>query len=205
MPKKTISLTLNEEQADSLQSSFGGGAKVLTDGQFETIFRLAVESWIDLFAGTKRYRSLTEQYLEWLDSLYTEVLTEEEPSERRLFSQCHFPYGQAQYLARILREQQMGTWRRKALQTLKQLLSDRLKEAKEWINDSRGDERMVFQMSKGCRVELYTIMDSLLEANTKGISPVRPEGTIGSFVALSLVASNVETVLNEVEKLLKGF
>lgn len=176
----------------------------MTDAQLEVIARLALDSWVDLFSGRKRYRSLTEQYLEWLESVYTEVLTEEEPGERRLFSQCHFPYGQAQYLARILREQQIGTWRKKALRRLRQALSDRVKDAKDWVKDSRGEERMVFQMSKGCRVELYAIMDSLLEADTKGISPVRPEGTMGSFVALSLVASNVETVLNEVEKLLKG-
>jgi hypothetical protein len=204
MPKTAISLTLSTEQANSLQSSFGSNTKPLTDAQLESIARLALDSWVDLFSGRKRYRSLTEQYLEWLESVYTEVLTEEEPRERRLFSQCHFPYGQAQYLARILREQQIGTWRKKALTTLRQLLSDRLKDAKDWIKDSRGVERMVFQMSKGCRVELHTIMDSLLEANTKGISPVRPEGTMGSFVALSLVASNVETVLNEVERILKG-
>lgn len=204
MPKTAISLTLSTEQANSLQSSFGSSTKPLTDAQLEIIARLALDSWVNLFSGRKRYRSLTEQYLEWLDSIYTEVLTEEEPGERRLFSQCHFPYGQAQYLARILREQQIGTWRKKALRTLRQVLSDRVKEAKEWVKDSRGEERMVFQMSKGCRVELHAIMDSLLEADTKGISPVRPEGTMGSFVALSLVASNVETVLNEVEKLLKG-
>jgi hypothetical protein len=200
MPNKNISLTLTADQADSLQLSFGSGTKVLSDEQFNTIGRLALESWIDLFSGAKRYRSLTEQYLEWLGIIYTEVLTEEEPSERRLFSQCHFPYGQAQYLARILREQQMGMWRDKALQMLKQLLSDRLKEAREWVRNSRGEERMVFQMSKGARVELNTIIDSLLEANTKGISPVRPEGTMGSFIALSLAASNVEMVLKEVEK-----
>jgi hypothetical protein len=204
MPKTAISLTLSTEQTNSLQSSFGSRTKPLTDAQLEIIARLALDSWVDLFAGRKRYRSLTEQYLEWLESIYAHVLTEEEPRERRLFSQCHFPYGQAQYLARILREQQMGMWRKQALTTLSQVLSERVQEAKVWIKNERGEERMFFSMSKGCRVELFLIMDSLLEAKTKGIGPIRTEGTMGSFVTLSLIASNVETVLNEVEKLLKG-
>ena len=204
MPKKTISLTLSAEQVDALQSSFAGQTSALSDEQFDTIVRLAVESWIDLFGGHKRYRSLTEQFLDWLDQIYSTVLKDEEPGERRIFGRFHFPYGQAQYLARILRDQHLGAWRRKALESLKGLLEPRHEEAKKWSKDGRGEERMVFTVSKGARVELDGILGALSEANIPGVSPIRTEGTMGTHVSVSIVASNIPQLLNEVNKLLKG-
>jgi hypothetical protein len=204
MPKKTISLNLSAEQADSLQASFAGATNVLSDEQFETIARLAVGSWIDLFGGRKRYRSLTEQYLEWLDELYSTVLKDEEPGERRIFGQLHFPFGQAQYLSRILRDQHLGAWRRKAFESLKSLFEGRLDEAKKWAKDGRGEERMVFTVSKGARVEMDGILGTLSEANTPRVSPIRTEGSMGTHVSVSIVASNIPLLLNEVNKSLKG-
>jgi hypothetical protein len=204
MPKKTISIVLSAEQADSLQASFGGATNVLSDDQFETIARLAMESWIDLFGGHKRYRSLTEQSLDWLDQIYSTVLKEEEPGERRIFGRLHFPYGQAQYLARILRDQHLGAWRRKALESLKGLFEARLEEAKKWMKDGRGEERMVFTVSKGARVEVDGILGALSEANTPGVSPIRTEGSMGTHVSVTVVAANIPVLLNEVNKLMKG-
>jgi hypothetical protein len=204
MAKKTISLTLNEAQVDSLMASFASAGTELSDAQLAAIVNLAVDSWVELFAGRKRYRSLTEQYIEWLGDIYDQVLTSEEPNEGRLFSQFGFPYGQAQYFARILRNQRLGTWRKKALERLKQVLSAGLKEAQKAVQQKRPDERMEFQMSKGSRLELTAILSTLLDANTPGIIPIRDVGTVGNYITVSIAASNVEMVLKEIDKLLKG-
>jgi hypothetical protein len=204
MANKTISLTLSEAQVNSLMASFASSGTELNDAQIRTIVNLAVDSWVELFAGRKRYRSLTEQYLDWLGDIYDQVLTAEEPNETRLFSQFGFPYGQAQYFARILRNQRLGTWRKKALERLKQVLSADLKKAQDAVQKKRPKERMEFQMSKASRVELTAILSGLLEANTTGIIPIKSEGTVGDYITVSIAASNVEMVLKEIDKLLQG-
>src|SRR5262249_23340256 len=195
MPKKPLSITLSAEQADTLRASFGSSGVDVTDDQLNNLARLALDSWIDLFSGRKRYRSLTEQYLDWLDQIYSSVLKDEEPGERRLFSQFHFPYGQTQYLSRILRRQRLRALRRTALESLKRKLEPRLDEAKKWTKEGRGDERMVFTISKGARAELDGILSTLSEANVAGIAPIKTEGNIGSHVSVSIAASNVPLLL----------
>ncbi len=204
MAMKTISVSLSETQVNSLMASFASSGAGPSDAQLATIVNLAVDSWVELFAGRKRYRSLTEQYIEWLGDIYDQVLTTEEPNESRLFSQFGFPYGQAQYFARILRNQRLGTWRKKALQRLRQVLSGGLNEAQKAVKQDRPEERMEFQMSKGSRLELTAILSTLLDADTPGILPVRDVGTVGNYITISIAASNVGMVLKEIDKLLQG-
>ena len=204
MPKRTLSFTVSAEQFDIIQASFAKSGVNIDDGEIDTLVHLALDSWLQTFAGHNRYRSLTEQYLDWLKQIYTTLLRDEEPSERRLFTQLNFPFGQAQYLARILRDQRLGAWRRKALESLKLALESRLEEAKKWIKEARGEERMLLTISKGARVELDSMLGTLSEANTAGISPMKHEGSMGTRVSISIVASNLPYLVTEVNKQLKG-
>jgi hypothetical protein len=206
MAKKTITIQLSEEQVADLQGAFESLTEAkppnLSADQFQSIAQLAAESWIDLVAGRNRYRSLTEQYLNWLDKIYAHVLTDEEPSERRLYTRLHFPYGQAQYLARILREQHLGSWRKRSLHQLRAELEAKRTDAKKFVKDGRGEEQVALNISKGSKVELDNILGTLVERRVQGISPVKTVGSMGSSVAVLIVASNIEPVIQEIDQLL---
>lgn len=205
MPKKTLNLVLQAEQVDMLLAAFGSdGAKPLTEDDLTKIAELAVASWVDIFGGRKRFRSLTEQHLDWLSSIYTAVLPNEEPSELRLFGRLNFPYGQGSYLARVLREQRGAIWRRKSLQALKDALSAKTQEAKEWVKAGRGSERMNFLLSKGSKTELSTIVGSLALQGNNSLSPIRIEGSMGGYSYASIAAADLEPIVALTTKLLGG-
>src|SRR5262245_9306035 len=206
MPKKEVNVTLATEQVDALQASLRSLAdgKPPNDEQFRVLVSLAVGSWIDWLSGRKRYRSVTEQSIDWLSSIYTQILPQEEPSESRLYTHFNLPYGQAQYLARVLRDQHQGVWRTKALTALRDSLKVRVDEARQWIKESRGEERMTFLISKGSRVELSSVLGTLAQRGTPGLSPVRPEGTMGSYSYVSVAAADVVPILKEIDKVLEG-
>jgi hypothetical protein len=205
MSKKSVSVMLTAEEVEGLQSALqivtSGKPQQLKDDQLEAFVGLAVRSWIDLVTGRRRYRSLTEQYLDWLSQLYSSILQDEEPSEARLFTQLNFPYGQSQYLARVLRDQHPGPWRVKALAAVRKALLLRKVDASQWVKEGRGEDMISMNISKAGRVELGLLLGRLSERNVQGVSPIQTKGTMGSSVAVLLPASNVELLLSELDKI----
>ncbi len=204
MPKK-ISLTVENDELQALQGAFGDGTpKSLPDNKLEALAQLAFQAWSDCFCGRKKYRSLTEQHLEWLTQVYRTILVDEEPSERRLFLNFHFSYGQAQYLSRVVRQQGIPTWRVKALKALETALKKRADEADTWIGEGRGVDRMIFILPKSCRIELEAVYGTLLDGGTAGLSPYRTEGSMGTYVSLAICADDLKPVLKQVTKSLEN-
>jgi hypothetical protein len=206
MPRKTVSLTITTEDVDALNGAFGSsnGSGPLSDSQLQTVAQLALIAWLDLFGGRKQFRSLTELQLHGLNKIYAELLVDEAPSETRLFSQLGFGYGQAVYLARVLRQQRNGAWRKQALVDLGDALGKRLDESKQWIKDGRGAERMNFIISKASRIELEIALGNLLGKGVLTLSPIRLEGRMGTHVSLTMVAEDLEQILGEVKRLAGG-
>ena len=206
MPRKTVTMTITTEDIDALNGAFGSpnGSGSLTDSQLQTVAQLALLSWLDLFSGRKQFRSLTELQLHGLNKIYTELLANEAPSETRLFSQLGFGYGQAVYLARVLRQQRTGAWRKQALADLSDTLGKRLDESKKWVKDGRGTERMNFIVSKSSRIEIEIALGNLLDNSVLTLSPVKTEGRMGTHVSVTIVAADLEPILGEVTRLAGG-
>jgi hypothetical protein len=112
MPKKTITVVIEEAQLADLQHAF----PELEAGECAArVATFATAEMIALFAGKKRYLSLSHQYIEWLEKMNAELLPEVEFTPRRLMNQFYFPPGSASYISRVLRDRQnvviMGrTW-----------------------------------------------------------------------------------------------
>jgi hypothetical protein len=204
--KKTVNVTLTAEQVAALQGALGDAdtSKPLTDDQLLVTVELAISAWTDIFSGQKKYRSLTEQYLDWLTMIYSHILTDEEPSELRIFGRLNFSYGQGLYLARVLREQHAATWRKKSLMGLRDRLKSRLEDAKKWVKEERGSERMIFLLSKGSRTELATVLGTLAQQGNTGLSPIRTEGSMGGYSYVSIVAADVEPIFKQTQAALEG-
>jgi hypothetical protein len=80
---KEIKITFEARQADILRRVFPGIAE-------ETAARALAEIMLDellsLLDGTKRYMSLSHQYIDWLERIYTTLLPGEEFRESRLLT-----------------------------------------------------------------------------------------------------------------------
>lgn len=195
MEKREINIQVSEIILNNLEKVFTTHGEASSGSlQMEEVLTVALEQWFSTIFGGRRYRSLTELYLEWLRELFAIPTTLVEPSEQILYSDFNFPYGQAAYLARVLRESQPRTLRIKFLDELRSVLQAREKEINEWIKDGRGEERLTLQISKSARRELDYVLGSLAREG-KAVHPLRTEGTLGDFVAVLVVAHDVSLLI----------
>lgn len=202
MAGKTLKVTIAQDTLDRIFGALkkNGEAKI-DDADIESILTVAVKGWVEALLGPERPKSTTELYLWWLKEIYSSYLTAEDPSESRLFGAMGFPYGQAAYMVRVLREYQLPNTRRRALLGLEQALSIRLTEAKEWIKNKRGQEQMKFTISKNSRRELELVLGALV-ASGREARPIRTEGTMGDYAVVLIQARDIEILSTEVGKLL---
>lgn len=201
MPGKSVTVQLSEEQVKALTQALGPATDAeLSDADLETLLSIAVASWSDTLFGGSRYRTITELYVSWLRDVYAKHLTEEEPTERRLFTRLGLPYGQAAYVARVLREGQPIMSRKRAVTNLDNALTSCLPKARQWVKDRRGDERMNLTISKAARRELDAILSALVESGEE-VNPLRGAGTMGDYVTILVVAGDIERLAEKVSDL----
>ena len=130
-----IGIELSQEDLAVLRAAFGDA---MTDDVTSIFVGLATKAWLDWISGSERYSSLTEQYTHWVEQLYTSLLPEDEPpSTERLYSSFNFPYGQAQYIARVLGNKALTRWRMQARTVLVERLREKKPEVDKWLNDEK--------------------------------------------------------------------
>jgi hypothetical protein len=152
--------------------------------------QLAVEAWLSWLSGEKRYNSLTEQYTDWIEKIYEHLLPETEaPSVERLWDKFHVPYGQAQYIARVLNNRQMARWREHEREGLKTAMSKRKDEAYRWIEQGDEMEHVEMKLLKPAMKELYIIIEDLFRESPEDVKemPIR-SGSLGNLVAIKITA-----------------
>jgi hypothetical protein len=163
--------------------------------QLRAVLSVAVSQWSATVFGRTRYRSLTELFLSWLGELMALNSAPLDLNERPLYETFNFPYGQAQYLSRVLRESQPALLRIKHLAELETTLEDRRAKAREWIADKRGEERLRLQLSKAAKRELDRLL-GLLAKEGKPVQPLKVEGSLGDYVVVLLIAQDLEPLLD---------
>lgn len=165
----------------------------------ESLASLALRQWTSLIFGQTRYRSLTELYLDWLREIFSEIDGTSEPTQGLLYANLSFPYGQAEYLARVLREDQPIRLRLRFLAELEEVLEGRREEAEDWDQKGRGTERMSIQISKSARRELDYLLGALI-ASGMTVYPTRSEGYMGDYLSLQIVAQDIPVLLERVKQ-----
>lgn len=136
------------------------------------LVELAVNSWIDWLSGDARYTSLTEQYTEWIEQIYTYILSEDEPpSVDRLYNSLNIPFGQAQYITRVLSNKTLTHWRSKAIEQLKSVMDNKINEVDEWIENDEPYLRAEIVIDKLSYLELKSICDRLFRLHASEMMP----------------------------------
>ena len=198
MPARTITITLSDDQERVLAACFGRGDAPLEADKVQQVVKLSLESWLGLFSGTRRYRSLTELYVDWLELVYATVLTDAKPSSTYLYQRLNFSYGLSTYLARVLLSKQQSHWRDLARAELRKALLERAKEAQEIIKEKGGNvKKLEFDLSKAARLELGMLMEALSESGHR-ISPPQTVGSYADRVVVSLTAAAVPLLLEQI-------
>src|SRR5271157_2790090 len=112
MPDVTIKIP--QDYYGDLIATFGSTG-VLGDPDLAKLVTLALTQWTTFLLGKRRFRSITELYIDWFGRVFEDILPDEEPDERALVERMNLPYGQAAYIARVLRERDASKSRSKWL------------------------------------------------------------------------------------------
>lgn len=192
-----ISMNLTDGQIAILERAFAS-SDLKNEALAQVSLSLAFDNWLNWLAGKKRYNSLTEQYIDWFEQIYDHLLPETEaPSVERLFNSFNVPYGQAQYIARVLNNRDTARWRDYARKELKAQLLRQKEEIDRCI--AKGDELAPIEivLSKTAARELRAITNGLLRESRREEDMPHVSGSVGDFVAVTIAAGTCEKVCKE--------
>jgi hypothetical protein len=197
----TLSITISSDRISELARILKlPPEKPISKDTLEAAANLAFNSWLDVLLGPMRPHSLTELYLMWLRNLHRVLLPRDQPSERHLSVNFNFPYAQAAYLARILRQEQPSALRRVILEELSRelaALSKAIKSIK--VDPDEPDQGKSVRVTKAARDELTRILGELC-ADGKEMRPIRTEGVMGDYVAILVPVQDVAILLERVNQ-----
>lgn len=192
----TINLTISQDLYDDLARAFSKD-RPLTAEDFASLASLALEQWTDTLLGITRFHSMSELYAAWLRRLFPRLLPDADLDEKALVSRFNLPYGQAAYIARVLREEDTLAARRKWLDKLEAEFTKRLDEARQWVKDGRGEETMEFYLHKYARRELGIILGRMLETGYP-TRAIKTTATMGDYSVVQICAGDVERIVQQI-------
>jgi hypothetical protein len=167
-----INIELSDEQMWSIKRCFRQARFNDPERIASELAQLAVSSWIDWLAGAKRYTSLTEQHADWLEAIYVHLLPDDEaPAVDRVYNSFNVPYGQAQYISRVLSEKALTRWRRRAADALKLAMEAKLADVNVWIERGDTEANAEIIIDRLAYLELRIIVERLFKRNPDDISP----------------------------------
>lgn len=169
-------------------------------GACERFAALAFRLFYDWITGAKRYRSLTEQYIEWVANIYTELLPpEESPNVFRLYNKFNIPHGQATYICRVLNERALAHWRERAVAELRIALEEKREKAQGFVDKAEPERMMVVKVSNLASLELRNITNTLFSVD-HSILPPTVSSSYGEIRSVSVPAQTLLRVLTHFEE-----
>jgi hypothetical protein len=204
VPARTVSLALTSAQEQALQACFSPDGAPLDAAKVEQLLELSLQSWLDVFTGAQRYRSLSELYLDWLAQIFTVILPDSKPTTSYLYQRLNFPHGMALYLCRVLLAKGQSRWRDLARAEIEDALQARIDEARAAVDDKQGQTTKIeLTLSKAARMELGLLLDAVSEHGER-VSPPQLIGTYSDRAVVSVTAAALLLVQRQLEASQKG-
>lgn len=188
-----ITIRVPAELQRRLAGAFGANG-ALSPEQTARIAETALEQWTMLLLGPHRPRSLSELLTGWIGAFFPRLLPGEDPDQRGLVRRFALPFGQAGYIARVLRDSQPALRRREWLLRLDQELQRNAPRAAAWTAAGRGDEVIEVTLHVNARRELNLLVDSIVGDQPQITFP-RRAGQSSDYVRLLIAAADFPVLL----------
>ncbi len=188
---QTITVSLDDAVVDALASAFDGERDKLAS----EFAQYAVDGFTAWFQGDDRFRSLTEQYVTWVEALCERLGLPDAPSFDLLYGTFNLPYGQAQYISRVIADRTQSTWRPRAEGRLKDDLRPALAAALEATKSTTGgkwDARKAipFKTTRLAAIELRRACDRVWRGHNEFEYPT-PKGGMGDQRSFEMPAASL--------------
>lgn len=170
------------------------------DEIIEKFALIGFEQFYNWISGNKRYRTLTEQHIAWLENVYTRLISDDEvPSYSRLYNKFNIPYGRAGYMIRVLNERNLPYLRDKAREELLEALEEVRENAQEAIDENRLGQKFAIRITSLASRELRDITNVLYRRDRATILP-KSSTSYGDIKTIMVPALTVIEVLDELNQ-----
>jgi len=175
----TTTVTYPEPAREALVRAFGPFSNNKEEQEALQRFAvLAVTALTDWVTGKKRYRTLTEQYIDWVEQVYVELLPQDEaPSTDRIYNSLNMPHGQASYIARVLAAKTLVHWRQLATAELRTALQAVEKDARGYIKEGDQSQAISLQVGQVALNELTRVCSERWRRDRSYMMPQTAGGT----------------------------
>lgn len=155
----------------------------------------AIEELAAWISGERRFRTLSEQYIAWVEALHDDVLpTSEAPSFDRLYNNFNMTHGQAAYVTRALSDKRLAQWRIAALAAVTRQLEAKRSDAQGFVDRHEPNRAVTLRTSRLGGIELVRLGNEMFAANN-AMAPPEPKGSSGDVRTFSIEAQTVLELL----------
>jgi hypothetical protein len=191
----SVGVSIGDDDANAVARRLLGSATDLdpkaAEAALASFAQLGVSEHVDWLLGRTRYRSLSELQTERIGAIFAAVMSTEIPTATRLYNDLGLSHGQAMYVARVLADRQLSTWRERARATLVEQISAKLEQATKNVDEDRAEADVQLNLSKLATRELETAFEQAFREDDV-ISPPKRLNSIGD---LNFVGVESGTVL----------
>lgn len=171
---------LRDRALETLSSDASTPAVKALKAKLETLSSVLFLEWL---LGDNRFDSPTQQTEYWLSRFYDEVYTDEQPDASRIYGRFGIAIARASYLARMMRAQRMGLWRKQARAELKTQLQRQKARAEEVLKGDKGSlQEFDVSLSLGAEDEMRVLYDraAAFVPERERPRPPKPRGGFGN-------------------------
>jgi hypothetical protein len=195
-----ITLDIPDELLAALSAAFPEGKPEDVAKHFSEVALRHFAAWI---TGNRRYRSLTEQYIDWVEDLYTTLMpSTDPPNADRLYNRFNISYGNAQYISRVLSNKRLVHWRKKAFEELADAIESLVPEALRRVKARDEHAPMVLRTTRLPALELAHSCDEICARDREFELP-RSKRALGEQRVYEIEAKSIVDIDNYLKGLTK--
>jgi hypothetical protein len=187
-----ITIDIEAAAAERIAVVVGGTDAGAANSAFS---KWAVEELAAWLAGQRRFRTLSEQYISWVEALYDGVLPRgQAPTFDRLYNDFNMTHGQATYVARALSDKRLTGWRTEALATLNRQLEAKRADAERFVHNREPNRTITLRTSRLGGVELLRLGSEAFVRNNV-FAPPESKGNSGDVRTFAIEAQTVIEII----------
>jgi hypothetical protein len=137
---------------------------------------LAFKEWVEWLKGAERPTKISEQNIQRIMSIYSEILSGEVPDAETLYNEFNIPLGQARYITQAISYKSTGALHGLALQDILRAVNE---------NIDKDEDISVIRIKRSSEKLLREIINKL-SLNDDTIPPLSVSKDLGKYLDLKL-------------------
>ena len=187
---RVLSIEADENLIEDIQQLFPN-----IKNAADKLAALAFREWVRWLNSSARPMTISDQNIQRIIDLYSEIVENEIPDVRTLYNEFNFPLGQARYLIQAISYRRGGQLYHMALKEI----YNAIKEETKVLPDDKPEKTITIKI---LRTSEQALLDAVLDLIYEDKDVPRPERTtaVGKYVWYKLRTKDAKKIKKNLEK-----